>query len=128
MIDLQALVLAPVYSTWGVPATITPLQGLPFNVSVIDRTSGVEVGGNIDVATIQPAAMVRVSEIESLHVPRAGLRRASIEMNGKSWRIENAMPRPTPGGESDGELMLLLIQPVTPPPPPPPEEPEGDDE
>jgi len=31
-------------------------------------------------------------------------------MNGKKWRIETTVPRPTPNGASDGELFLYLIE------------------
>jgi hypothetical protein len=110
--DLQSLVLSPVYATWGVDATLCPALGGPVTVRVLDRTSGVEVASasNTEILTIRPAALVRVSELEASGVQRDELRKAELAMNGKTWRIEASLPKPTPNGESDGELMLILIE------------------
>jgi len=123
MIDIQSLVFGPVYSAWGVGATITPVDGSPVSVRVIDRTAGVDVAGNADVPTIRPAALVRVSELTAAGLTRSGIRRAEVVMNGTAWRVERTELRPTHRGEADGELLMVLIE-APPPAPPPPEEPE----
>jgi hypothetical protein len=105
--------LDPIYTAFGVPATVWPASyGTPVTVTVIDKTSGVEVSNASmsEVSTIRPAALVRASEVATALIAREDLRRAELCMNGKKWRIESSTPKPTPNGESDGELMLLLIE------------------
>lgn len=111
--NFTSLLLDPLYTSFGVEATIWPASyGTPVTVTVIDKTGGVEVASAsmAEVSTIRPAAMVRAAEIASALIAREDLRRAELCMNGKKWRIESSLPRPTPNGESDGELMLLLIE------------------
>ena len=62
MIDFAALLYAPIYQAFGVPATFTCLYGDRVELTVIDQTSGVEVAdaSSIDVKTIRPAVTLRV--------------------------------------------------------------------
>lgn len=111
--NFTSLMLDPIYAAYGVLATVWPANyGTPVNLTVIDKTSGVEVSNSAmsEVSTIRPAAMVRAAEVATALIAREDLRRAELCMNGKKWRIESSAPRPTPNGESDGELMLLLIE------------------
>ena len=43
MIDMQALLLDPVYASWGVPAVITTKGGDVLSCSVLDHRDGVNV-------------------------------------------------------------------------------------
>ncbi len=112
--NFGSLMLDPIYTAFGVPATIIPLAtgAAPVTVTAIDKTGGVEVGNAAmtEVSTIRPAAIVRFAELATASLDRTDLRRAALTMNGKNWRIESSTPKPTPNGESDGELMLLLIE------------------
>ncbi|KLK91420.1 hypothetical protein AA309_20205 [Microvirga vignae] len=112
--DYAALLHGPAYTLYGRPATITPVNGAPVPISAIDRTSGVELMSDSEdrfsggLGTVQPAALVRVADLDAAGLTRAGLNRAVLVLNGKTWRIDSAIPKPTTNGEADGELLLLL--------------------
>lgn len=111
MIDFSSLLYAPIYDAFGVPATILCLYDARFEITVIDKTSGVEVfDGTSSVKTIRPAVVVRVSELSALGLSTSDLEGASIEVAGKLSRIKAMMPKPAPTGEADGELYLFLIE------------------
>lgn len=111
MVDYNALLLNPTYLALGVCATITPKNGFVFEVTAIDRTAGVEVNDqNVGMMTVRPAATVRMSDLNRVNLKREDLRNAKLVMNGKTWRVENTLPRPTPNGAGDGELFLYLIE------------------
>jgi len=117
MIDFGSLLHAPAYSIYGTTATLTLASGgAPIPLTVIDKSSGLEVltedghEGGIRTTTLVPAALVRVSDLTAAGVTRKQLRRATLEMNGKSYRVENSLPRPVASGEADGELALFLIE------------------
>lgn len=124
-------VLTTVYNTFGADATLTPVNGSPVVLNVIDQTSGVEItSDNTGVQTILPAACVRVSTLATVGLSRANLKKASLLMSGKGWRVEYTVPKPGLVGETDGEVLMILSEapiPVTPPPPDPdpPALPEG---
>ena len=112
MINFGELLNGPVYSVFGGSCTLTPLSGSPVAVNVIDKSSGIEVG--LDDMTggvsMRPAAIILVSELARVGLARDALRRATLVMNGKTWRIESTLPRPAPNGEAAGELLLFLIE------------------
>jgi hypothetical protein len=112
MIDWKSCLYDPVYAILGVTATITPATaGSAVTLTVVDRTSGVEIGvGTGEMGTVRPAIIVRVPDLETAGLSRADLRRATVEMDGKTWRVESTTPRPSPVGESKGELYLILIE------------------
>jgi hypothetical protein len=107
MIDYDAF-YAPLYAAFGVSAVLDLGTSGTFTLTVIDKTEGVmiEEGNNISIATVKPAAMVRMSELVSNNLTRAGLKQAPISFNGKSWVIVATQPKPNPAG--DGELYLIL--------------------
>ena len=110
MIDYASLLYGPAFDVLGVPATLTldVSDAEPVTLTVLDKTAGVEVGDKITVSTILPAAMVRVSELTAAGVSASDLRGATITFNGKSWSIMRHEYRPSPNGEADGELLLIL--------------------
>jgi hypothetical protein len=111
MIDFSTLLYAPIYDSFGVPATILCLYGARFDVTVIDKTSGVEVfDGTGSIKTIRPAAVMRVSELTALGLSQRDLEGVSIELSGKIWRVKATMLKPAPTGEAGGELYLFLIE------------------
>ena len=70
----------------------------------------VSVSGDPEVQTIQPAAAIRVSELTAAGITVAEIASGTIEMSGAVWRILSPLPRPSPAGESDGELWLILVE------------------
>lgn len=115
--DYASLLYDPVYSVLGVPATLTLEDERTFSVTVLDKTAGVEVGGFQDnrerasyatVQTVLPAAVVRASEFAGIDL--ADLEDAALAFNGKTWRVKSYQPKPSPKGEADGELYLLLSE------------------
>lgn len=111
MIDFSTLLYDPIYRAFGVPATILCLYGTSFELTVIEKTSGVEVfDGTGSIKTIRPAVVVRVSELSAQGLAPIDLEGASIEVASKLSRIKAMMPKPAPTGEADGELYLFLIE------------------
>ena len=110
--DLDDLLYRPLYNIFGVEAVIRCLYGASFTLTVIDRTSGVEVteGSGIDVKTIRPAAVLRMRQLTELGLSREDLEDAALDLNGKLWRVKATMPKPAPTGEADGELYLFLME------------------
>ena len=112
--DYATLLYDPNYSIFGVAATLTlpGSDGAEAEVTALDKTSGVVVGASIDVQTIEPAAVVRYSELTTAFESFAlsQLRGASLVMNGKTWKVRNHSLRPAPTGEAQGEVMLLLTE------------------
>ncbi len=106
-----------IYDTLGVDVTIIVITtGFSYELTGLDKTAGVEVGGGSpsfggnQVATVKPACVVRTYELTELGVPLEDLEGSVLEMNGKTWRIEARLPRPSPTGEVDGEVYLFLIE------------------
>ena len=108
--DYQSLLYGPVYATLGVEATLTldATDAEPVTLTVLDKTAGVELGDKITISTILPAATVRVSELASNGVSIASLRLAMITFGGKDWAVMRHEYRPSPNGEVDGEILLVL--------------------
>lgn len=111
MENFGAAVFGAAYELFGVDATLVTPAGA-FVLRVQDKSYGVAVtdSSNVEVKTIRPAACVRVSDLNALGLTRDSIRKGALTMNARNWRIENALPRPTPNGEDDGELMLILIK------------------
>ncbi|PSJ55765.1 head-tail joining protein [Pseudaminobacter soli (ex Li et al. 2025)] len=106
--DWQALLYGPNYAVFGVPATLIIEDGPTLTLTVIDKTTGVEVGGSVDVQTVLPAATVRATELASIDL--ADLEDAKLTFNGKTWRVDSHLPKPSPKGEADGEIYLFLSE------------------
>lgn len=97
------------YRLWGVDAELA-IDSNTYTVRVIDKTAGVEAVDMNGVATIRPAAQVRVSDLGAASIARGDLSGSMIEMNGKTWRIEGTAPMPTTRGEGQGQLLLYLFE------------------
>lgn len=113
MVDFDAVLYGPLHSVFGTEAVITPTGGTvgPATVTVIDNTRGMalQLKGS-DIETVVPVAVVRASALADASLTRSDLRRAALTMNGRTYRIESTMPRPTPGGEADGEVLMILTE------------------
>lgn len=112
MIDFGSSLFTPIYQILGVDAVIIPKFGVPIEVTVIDKTHGIQVmDRKTQTATIKPAAAIRMTDLTGYNVTRDDVRGGSLQMNGKSWRIESLLPKPVPnGGEAAGELYMILTE------------------
>lgn len=113
MIDWKSLLYAPVYDIIGVDAVITPATNASaVTLTALDKTAGIEVsdGSGIDVGTVRPAAVIRKQEMLDAGLTPSDLEDANLCMNGKDWRVKSWFPRPSPTGEADGEIYLILIE------------------
>ena len=112
MINWQTTLIDPIYSIIGVEAVLTPSSNdVPVTVTVIDKTAGVEVADEPMVSSIKPAADVRASDLASNGITREDLHEGTVTFNGATWNIVATLPRPTPGGEAQGEVRLILTEP-----------------
>lgn len=111
MIDWDALLNQPAQTLLGTTATLTP-NGSPgaVEISVIDRTSGIDVAGlgNIEVKSIRPGAIARMAELTENGITRHDLDGATLEVNGQEWRIQSNQLRPSPAGEAEAEVLMIL--------------------
>jgi hypothetical protein len=77
----------------------------------IDKTVGVVVGADVEVQTVEPAAVVRHADLDAVtDFELSQLRGSSLAMNGKTWKVRNHALKPAPTGEGQGEVMLLLTE------------------
>ncbi len=106
--DYQAILYGPIYRVFGVTATIQLEGGDPFDIVAIDNTDGVAVGNSVDVQTVLPAAVVLMPDLAAQGVAPGELDDGLITLNGKTWTIDAHRARPSPNGEADGELYLIL--------------------
>ncbi|MFO1147804.1 MAG: hypothetical protein U1E62_05440 [Alsobacter sp.] len=109
--DFDALLYGPLHSVFGVTAVLTKAGGGdPYVLDVIDATSGIEVPGRtpLDIATVRPVAIVRAAALAAAGLTRADCKGALIFLNERDYRVETTQPRPTPNGEADGEVLLVL--------------------
>lgn len=110
--DYQSILFGPLYDIHGVPAQLILSDGTPFDSLVaIDKTSGIDTsfGGDVgNVQTIQPAAVLRVQEMLTRGLRPEETPEATLTLNGSKWRVVSYKARPTPNGESDGEVYLIL--------------------
>jgi hypothetical protein len=105
--DYQANLFDPIYTTLGVAGVINGVEGF----TVLDKTAGLEWGvKGPDVQTISCAAVVRAKELASLGVALGELENGSLEMNGTAWNIESYKYKPSPKGQGDGEIVLVLTE------------------
>lgn len=109
--DFQALLLDPAHAVFAVDA-ILELQNDFFNIRAIDKTSGVDVGVEVKGQTILPAAVIRAREYLNLGLAyeRLGHKNSYFKINGVFYRIITYRMKPSPYGEDDGEIYLLLTK------------------
>ncbi|TIL34316.1 hypothetical protein [Mesorhizobium sp.] len=108
LIDFDALLFGPVYTVLGETARLTVKDGFPQDLSAIDETAGVEVLDGPSISTIRPAATVRSSELAEKGIAVADLPGAALTLNGKDWTVVAHQYLPTPKGETQAEIRLIL--------------------
>lgn len=119
--DYTSILYNPIYTSIGVVAvlSINNSAGNTADITVIDHTAGIAVDdrGGIGLQTIKPVAYVRAVELEQNDIESWELPNAQLTFNNNDWQIESFQPKPSPGGEADGEYMLILIELTGEPPP-----------
>lgn len=108
LVDFDALLFGPTYEVFGEPAKLTVKDGFPQDLTVIDKTEGIEVLDGPSVATILPAAVVRAALLAEKGIAVADLPGASLSLNGKDWTVVRHGYAPSPQGEDKGEIRLIL--------------------
>lgn len=103
-------VMARRYALWGRDVEINhPMRGDAINLRMIDATRGVEVGGDMmTLATVEPAALVRKSELTAARLLPSDLIGIAFTLNDARWRIQSTQPKPTVHGAESGEIVLML--------------------
>jgi hypothetical protein len=109
------MLYAPVYAALGVAAEITlaPDQDdeTLYEFVVLDKTGGVEITlQGAETTTLSPAVVMRRADLEEVELSPADLRNALIEVNGVSWKVISYYNKPSPMGQLDGEIYLILTQ------------------
>jgi len=108
-VDYQALLYDPIYLALGVPATLTLDSGEVLDAIALDKTAGIDLGlGESNAQTVVPAAVVRARELGAKGVSPKELPNATLLMNGMSWDVRSYRLKPSPLGERDGEVYLIL--------------------
>ena len=106
MIDSDGLLLDPIYSVQGIAATLV-LGGASLDVTVIDRTAGMEIQqGPLDLPVTRPAAMIRRAELDAAGIAVPDVKGGALTFRGKTWEIANYERKPVPGGS--GQVLLIL--------------------
>ena len=98
----------PHYAAWGVVALLQLDTGTYDDLVMIDMTAGVSLPGPIDIQTVRPAALVLAGELDDRGILPSQLDGGSLALNGKSWKIIAHQMKPSPNGDLDGEIALLL--------------------
>ncbi len=99
--------LGPCYDEFASPAVLTLVAGA-FDVPAIDDTKGVALAGPLGIETLTPVARVRAVDLAGLGVTVAQLDDQALALNGKSWKIIAHRMDPSPLGDTDGEVILIL--------------------
>ena len=103
MLDFDALVLGPVYDTFGAPAVLT-IGPATHQLTVVDYTKGVAVEeGGVGIQTVRPVADVRRATLGAIAVEAEHLIDGTLALNGVNWRIKSLL-------ENEAEIRLILMQ------------------
>jgi len=103
MLDFDALVLGPVYDTFGTSAVLT-IGPATHQLIVVDYSKGMEIDeGGAGIQTIRPVADVRRATLVALGVQLDDLVDANLELSGANWRIKSLL-------ENEAEIRLILMQ------------------
>ena len=107
--NFSAVLLAPIYASLGTTTTYLLSDMSEIELVTIDKTTGIEVAeGTLDVQTIKPAATVRATDLVEIGITAADLQDAVLELGGREWEVSSYLFKPSPNGENDGEVWLLL--------------------
>ncbi len=101
----------PIYNdpAFGTDIAFTLADASEFEIRGLDKTVGVEVAGSqMEIGTVRPACVVLMVDLLTEGFSPEDLMNAEVEFNGGAWRVVSYFPKPSPLGDSDGELYLIL--------------------
>lgn len=109
--DYTAVLLDPIYDGLGVPALLTPNRegAEAAAVTVLDKTSTIEVSEAFDVHTVRPAATVRMRSLIDAAIDVSEVDGGTLEFSDRLWRIDSHRMKPSPDGEASGEVLMWLL-------------------
>lgn len=111
LIDFDLLIFGPMHTVFGEEAILTIACGSPpVTLSAIDETAGVEVLEGPSISTIRPAATVRSTELAEKGIVVSDLPGSALTLNGKDWTVVSHHYLPTPKGEVQAQVRLMLEQ------------------
>jgi hypothetical protein len=106
-IDWDTKLLDPIYERQGFAASFVSRDGARADLVVMDKTAGVEIDqGAVRLQGKQPAACVRVRELEAKGLDPLKMKDGRLTFAGNAWNVESVRPKPKPGAK--GELYLFL--------------------
>ncbi len=104
------LLFGPLYaSDMCVDGVLASAGGQTVSLRVRDFTSGVAIPDRSQVETVRPVARVRATDLSDNGVTVADLTDGNVTFSGATWRIKATRMVPSPAGEADGEVMLILL-------------------
>lgn len=118
-IDYAGMLYGPIYDSEGVDAAITLADtgGTQIPLRALYQPSGAEVGGDrINVGTVKNSAAILLPELTEAGYAADDLKDAEITFtfddgSTEAWAIKSWVPAPSPNGEANGELRLILTKP-----------------
>ena len=111
--DWDALVTNPIHTIFGGAATLILDDSAGTEITLtdaIDETKGVAVGDDVEVQTIEPAVLVKRTDLADVDL--ADLRGATLSLNGTDWTVRSHKKLQTPGGADTGNVRLILKRPA----------------
>lgn len=110
--SFQDLLYSPIYNSFLCSdATFRPpIGGTTKSLRVFDATTGIPIPDTrTQIETVRPVCFVRAAELTQKSIALADLPESLITFNGNTWRIKANRAIPSPSGEADGEIMLILL-------------------
>lgn len=108
-LNYTAVNLGPIYTLMGVAAQFALASEDIIELTVLDKTGGIQIEEQgMSIGTIRPACICRMADLTDLSLGPEDLMDAVLEMNALSWKVKSYYPKPSPNGERDGELYLIL--------------------
>lgn len=105
--NFSRVLYGPAYATFGVIAKLN-IAGNERNIRTRDLTSGFVIPGTVDVETELPMAAFRAVDFEALGISISLLDGSSLLLNDVAWNIASHRILPSPNGDKDGEIYLIL--------------------
>lgn len=105
------VLLEPIYRQFGVDIDFVLANDDMISLVGLDKSGGVEIAtADINVPSIHPACVIRMVDLIELGYAPEDLMEAVLSLNGVSWKVMSYYPRPSPRGENDGELYIVLAE------------------
>ncbi len=106
--DFQFGLFNPAYVVHGTDGVLL-IEGNSYPFRVIDKTAGIDLGDEVQTQTVVPACAIRAQELIGQGLTFADLaNEPSINFNGQWWIVLSYRLKPTPKGQKDGEVYLIL--------------------